>query len=280
MTEIEITNKQILEEVLRCNKELKATIEAVEVRISLQVEEIKHKVEKVERENQELKSKIEYLERAGKKNSIVIFGLERREDEIIGVEEAIDILKNLLDINLVASDLNNVYYLGKTEKSPLKIEFTSFFKKSMILKSASKLKGTQIYIANDLTIEQREEGKILRKHLYLARQNEEKNCFIKNNKLFVDNQIYTAAELKASQVIFEDTRANSDPGTPINIRKLTQEEGSEKGPLNIQIPRKKTSKYTEVTHNPRKTLKTDTAKKPIKENTPGRPNTRYNSISK
>lgn len=50
----------------------------------------------------------------------------------------------------------------------------------------------------------------------------------KNNKLFVDNQIYATTELKANQVIFEETRANSDPGTQINIRKLTQGKGSEK----------------------------------------------------
>ncbi|CAG9820738.1 unnamed protein product [Phaedon cochleariae] len=207
MSGSEITNKEILEEMFRCNKELEATIEAVEVRISLKVKEMKHKVEEVERENQELKNNIEYLENAENENNIVVFGLERNENDLISAVETIDNFKNLLDINLEESDLNNVYSLEKT--------------------------------ANDLTPKQREEANILRKHLYLARQNEE-NCYIKNNKLIVRNRIYTAAELKATEDIFEVAEAESDPGTPVFIRKQTQkEESAIKADTPILIPFRK-----------------------------------------
>ncbi|KAJ8962756.1 hypothetical protein NQ318_001154 [Aromia moschata] len=126
-----------------------------------------------------------------------------------------DELKKEIDINLNISDFNNVYPLGKQENSPLKIEFLSYLKKTTVLKNAKKLKGKKLSIANDLTQKQRIENKLLRKHLYLAKEDKNKNCYIKNNKLYVNGEAYSTEQLQIIENIDDDpVKSNSEPGTP------------------------------------------------------------------
>ncbi|CAH1155545.1 unnamed protein product, partial [Phaedon cochleariae] len=123
----------------------------------------------------------------------------------------------LVDVNIAESDLNNFYPLGKSNNPPIKIEFTSFLKKAAILKNARNLRGTRISIANDLTIKQRHENSILRRHLNLAKGNKENDCYIRGNRLHVDGKIYTAEELENQEEIGKNTteKPQSAPGTPI-----------------------------------------------------------------
>ena len=114
------------------------------------------------------------------------------------------------------SDLNNFDPLGKEDNCPFKVEFISYIKKATILKNSNKLKGTNIYITNDLAQKQREENKILRKHLYLAKQEGNNNCYIKRNKLHVNNEIYTPQDLENCEEA-ETThleKSSSAPETP------------------------------------------------------------------
>lgn len=129
-------------------------------------------------------------------------------------------IKKLLDIDVSEADINNFYSLGNKENCPLKLEFVSHLKKVSILRNAKKLKGTNISIANDMTTKQREENKILRKHLFIAKQNNNNTCYIKKNQLYINNKIYTAHELKQ----LEDTddkisqlQPKSTPETPTNF---------------------------------------------------------------
>ncbi|CAG9821761.1 unnamed protein product [Phaedon cochleariae] len=265
---MEITNKQLLEEIIRCNKDLKATIEAVEVRVTLKIEEIKHRLEKVEKENQELQTKIESLDRANRKNNIIIFGLEREKTEDLNSGEIIELLKNLSDINIVEADLNNFYRLGKTSKSPVKIEFISYLKKSLVLKNCKKLKGTRIHIADDLTLTQREEGKILRKHLFLAEENQEIDCYIKNNKLYVNKKSFTAADLEATHGDYytNQNKPHSAPGTPV----------AKENPPVFQKPNSQNIEKTQDIPSTKSAVPKKTPKDTIIE----KPNTRKNSASK
>lgn len=128
-------------------------------------------------------------------------------------------------------DINNLYPLGKAKDCPVKIEFVSYLKKAAIFNNIQKLKGSNISIANDLTPKQREENKILRKHLYLAKQNESNVCYIKKNKLHVNNLIYAPNELQN----FEENeftyqiKPNSAPETPtiqtLGIREEVKKQG-------------------------------------------------------
>ncbi|KAG5866892.1 hypothetical protein JTB14_036479 [Gonioctena quinquepunctata] len=79
MSGIEISNKQLLNEIVEGNKELQLEIQVVEVEVSVKIVEISHRLVKTEKETEELKKRVEFLERNQKKNSIIIFGLERKE---------------------------------------------------------------------------------------------------------------------------------------------------------------------------------------------------------
>lgn len=210
-----VTNEIILEEIKKNKEELKLLIEAVEVRLTLKLEDLNRRLIKVEAENELLTNKLEKLDRKQRENNIIIFGLETRNEELTPnyIKKQI---KNLVDIDITDSELNNFYPLGKTSDPPIKIEFTSFLKKKAILRNTKKLKGSRIFIANDLTEKQRNQNSILRKHLNLARGNKEVNCYIKGNRLHVNGRTYSPDELEYQE---EDNikiqgKPQSAPGTP------------------------------------------------------------------
>ncbi|XP_057663191.1 uncharacterized protein LOC130898139 [Diorhabda carinulata] len=209
-----ITGEIILEEIISSKEELKSLIEAVEVRLSLKIEDLYRKLNKVEAENRHLSNKIENIERKTKENNIVIFGLDTKPEEITP-EYICNELGRLVNVTINESDLNNIYSLGRKERAPIRVEFVSYLKKSEVLKNAKNLKGTNISVANDLTLIQREEHKILRKHLILAKTNNHINCYIRRNKLFVDGKIYSPEELEVIETTeINRPKSNSEPATP------------------------------------------------------------------
>lgn len=78
-----------------------------------------------------------------------------------------------MEVVLEEKDLNGVYSLGKGEDSPIKIKFATYLKK-YILQNSYKLAGTNIYTNHDLTEKQREESRLLRKHLNVATKDKNK----------------------------------------------------------------------------------------------------------
>lgn len=207
-------DEKVIEEIRKGNDDIKLFIGALEVRLSLKIEEINRKVVHLEEENEQLKSKVEELERQNRKNNIIVFGVEREEPNL-NVDSVIQQLNNVLDINVTLNDLNNIYPIGKNRNAPLKVEFTSFLKKREVLKKTKNLKGTKLSIAHDLTVKQREIQKILKKHLKIQRENKENNSFIRGDKLFVNGHAYEACELlELESTEITEREVISDPGTP------------------------------------------------------------------
>ncbi|KAG5868806.1 hypothetical protein JTB14_026124 [Gonioctena quinquepunctata] len=131
---------------------------------------------------------------------------------------------DLLSIDLKARDINDYYFLGNSDTSPLKIELCSFLKKKDVFQKKSCLKGSNISIVNDLTPTQRKQYKLLKKHLNLAKQDGNKQCFIKKNRLHVNNDIYEISDLenleKRPHNIYTP---NSAPPTPTPKTKQTSD---------------------------------------------------------
>ena len=137
-----------------------------------------------------------FLERKVRKNNIIIFGLDIKDENL--VEKVISSLNNLLDLKVTTSEINNVYKIGKNNKPPIVVEFVSFLKKKEIFNIPEKLKslkGTNVSISNDLCQEDRQNNKVLLKHLKIARS-ENKEAKIKGNKIEISNILYTAKELE------------------------------------------------------------------------------------
>lgn len=208
-----ISFDDLLLEIKKNRTEIKNAIEASETRLLLTIEDLRNKNVELERENNNLKKEIELIRRNEKKNSIIIFGLENKKEDL-EIERVCNSLQTLVDIKIDPSEINNFYTLGRTESSPLKIDFVSYWKKSLILRNCYKLKGKKISISPDYTPLQREEIKILKKHLALAKLDNQEGCYIKNNKLIVNNITYTVEELIQKEEFTEKRKANSAPQTP------------------------------------------------------------------
>lgn len=274
-----ISNEDIIAEIKRNSQELKSLIEAVEVRLSLKVEDINRKITKLEIENEKLTTSVEFLDRKLRERNIIIFGLKSNSEQIT-TEFVKNNIKKLVNVDIADSDLNNFYTLGKANNPPIKIELTTLLKKKEILKNAKNLSGSVISIANDLTIIQRHQNKILRKHLNLARGNKEQNCFIRGNKLHVNGKSYLPEELE-NQEDKENfiQKPRSAPGTPIqtiaNVVHRTEEK---------QLPTKTAIQKSNTTgqkpHTPKLKPNIPTQKTPEKSLVPDKQKmkTRANSM--
>ncbi|KAJ8962755.1 hypothetical protein NQ318_001153 [Aromia moschata] len=62
-----ITNELILEEIKKSKQELKASIEAVEVKVLLKIEEVNRRINALEQKNKNLEDKLENIERTQRK---------------------------------------------------------------------------------------------------------------------------------------------------------------------------------------------------------------------
>lgn len=212
MSEVEKAIKDLHDELVKNRNEIKNFIEASEARLLLKIEELKNTVSQLQKDNNLLNEEVETLKRENIKKNIVIFGLNKKREEITAENVCLD-LNQLLEIDLNVNDFSDIYPLGKTENSPIKIEFISNLKKKYLMKNCRKLKGKKISIAHDLTRKQRAENKILRKHLFLAKQEEKsQDCFIKGNKLHVNGETYEAGELET--IDYPENKPNSAPSTP------------------------------------------------------------------
>ncbi len=108
---------------------------------------------------------IELSQQEQRKNNIIISGLPESEDENI-----IDSVKHLFGQQLNMNDLNSVSFkkvvrIGKISKAHVRLVLVSvgsFHDKLKIIKNKRKLKGSDIFLQDDRTPEQREKYKRLR----------------------------------------------------------------------------------------------------------------------
>lgn len=225
-----ITLKQLYDEIVKNRNEIKSLIQAIETKLQSKVGELEDVVTKLNTENQDLRSEIEEMKRNGKKNNIVTYGLYKR-GESFSCSQLCQKLNNLISTSLVEKDIQNFYFLGKSENCPLKIELSGFRVKLDILANKKKLKGQNVTIVNDLTQTQQSEQKILRKYLLIAKRKGQ-NCYIRKNKLYVEDEMYTVEELQDKENQQEDSdrisTSSSSPATPAETRSC------EEFPLNQQ----------------------------------------------
>ncbi|KAJ8942944.1 hypothetical protein NQ314_009856 [Rhamnusium bicolor] len=134
-----ISVTQLYEEIIKSREDLNNAIQASETTVIPKVESLNRKVIKLEEENQELRARIELLERNSKNNNIDIFGLEISSRESL-VELVFQELKRTLCIDITEIDINNIYPLGNSANSPIKIEFVSELKKEIHTKKLQQIK--------------------------------------------------------------------------------------------------------------------------------------------
>lgn len=224
--------KEILDEIKNSKTELKNCIEASEANILLKIEDLKFRVNQLEEENLYLKTKIEKLERKDRENNIIVFGWSA-PNENVTLDFISTELKNLVGVEVEKKDINNFYCLGKKANRPVKIEFISRLKKTEVIRNCKKLKGSSFAIANDLTEQQRSEYQELRKYLIQEKHNN-RDCYIRGNKLIIDNKEYTLQDLQESE--HHAVKSSSTPATPTQPLILHEQEDIEKR-IQLQLPK-------------------------------------------
>lgn len=165
-------------------------IQNSEKRVTGQIKQANSKIKK-------LQEKLRLTERKLRKNNILLFGLdvENRADLI---KKTLEKLNQLFSLTLTVSDINNIYFVGKERRAPILVEFLTYLKKSEIFRDPEKLralKGTGFAVSHDYCKEDREEIKILRKHLKEAKE-QNKEAKIKGFRLELEKKLYSAGDLE------------------------------------------------------------------------------------
>lgn len=212
MTEIELTLKDVLEEIKTSKQELKCLIEAIEVRALLKIENLNEKITKLQKENSELQNRLELVDRETRKNNIIVYGHEL-DPRNISAETVCSKLNAILKTEISSNQINNTYLLGKSSTSPLKVEFLATLVKIKIIKNCHSLRGSSVRITQDFTKQQRENNKIL-KHHYNQLKNKNEICYIRGGKLIVNNHVYTPEDLLDFENQDNVPQTNSAPATP------------------------------------------------------------------
>lgn len=156
-------------------------------------EEMRKREEKWESEKLILESRIEKLEnrleeqeRERKKCNIIIKGIAGKE--IHSQQEIQEWLKTKLEVD---TEVRRVTNLGKPgNRDMVLVELGNYQKKQDIMKNKSRLRGTEIYIENDLTLEERKIAASIRR---LAKEERKKGNQVKigYKRVYVNKKLYT-----------------------------------------------------------------------------------------
>ncbi|CAG9773580.1 unnamed protein product [Ceutorhynchus assimilis] len=191
---------------------------------NISVLELQQKITVLETENATLKEKLERIEQEGKKNNIILFGLQEEENDQQNLRKnIIKFCVDRLEVSIAEEDLNDVYRLGKpnSRSRGVLIKLVRAHIKQEILKNARKLKNTGFSLTNDLIPELRQQQKILVKHLKEAKSKNYSAKIVKN-KLVVNGEEYTIEQLENSSQsgekpqpkLNQTLRPTSEPTSP------------------------------------------------------------------
>lgn len=181
----------IREEFSRQTAALRAEFESFTQELRRSLNGAIERISSLERKMESAEAEILSMKRSWRKNNIIVSGLAVGEE----IESAfIQNMKNLLNIDLPVHAINDIYRLSKNMNPSIKVEFSSYRYKSIVMKNKNKLKSTKIFINDDLCYEDRERLKLLKRHLHLAKS-KHLNAYIKNGKLFINGKAVLPEDL-------------------------------------------------------------------------------------
>lgn len=127
--------------------------------------------EAIKKRTEIVENKVDHLDKENRKRNIVIYGVPEKIGETYTNLQEItsSILNGKLECCLKKEEIDDLFRLGKntggTKPRPILIKFISFWRKKEILSKSSQLKGTNIFMANDLTPTESEKMKTLRSEM-------------------------------------------------------------------------------------------------------------------
>ncbi|KAJ8724729.1 hypothetical protein PYW07_015687 [Mythimna separata] len=171
-----------------------------------------------------LEKKIEYLEKEKKRNNILLFGLEEKENSSFHLLQRVQgIFKEDLKINLETSDVSKIYRIGlskENKKRPVLITFADSWKRSEILKQKKSLKD--VYVTEDFPKEVLEKRRELKTKL-LEERAKGNTAYIKYDQLVVIEGNQNKEKRKSDQLTSPEhqhqNQAKKKPGSNNTIIK-------------------------------------------------------------
>jgi len=162
--------------------------EVIKEEIAEQFSNLEKAVEMIDTEVQAVKKSLQFIENSAKKCNIVVLGLpENANEDAANRHEAIRNLAKSIKIGDI--DYSEAVRLGKFSNQkprPLLIKLLRYRDKIQIKMAAKNLKGTKIYIKDDLTVEERHvEGILRKKKREIMDVDRESRCRIRGGKLLV-----------------------------------------------------------------------------------------------
>lgn len=191
----EITNSELLELLTRKFDErfdsLSKCIEANNKKIVEDLQEVNIVISVLKEENQAQRDRIQILEKKVRKNNLAVFGLPPEGENFLHI--TLDKINSLLNTQLSAGDISDLYKPRGGAKTPIIIEFVSYTKKREILNRvkefAQDLKQARVFITHDFSREERKIRKFLREESDRLKK-EGKIVKISGNRLWVDGTAY------------------------------------------------------------------------------------------
>lgn len=201
-------NNEILKQLISLRKEIATKNGDLKSSISIQISNltdhfksfehnVSTEIENLKKTNVELNNRVSNMERQLRSKNVIIHGLPEND----GAKLHTAIIMFLSATLGVLIREENIEYVGRlgpkinNKIRPVLLKLSSQNLKSIIFSNCSKLKGTNMYISEDLPKEERQIKNILLKHYRNAKQLG-LNTKIINNKLIINEKIWTVQDLK------------------------------------------------------------------------------------
>lgn len=142
------------------------------------------------------------------KKNIVVYGWDelKNKPRYIMREKFLELLHGRLELQEVRNfDIHDIRTVG-ANKNVVVVSVCSAYLAHLIISKGFKLSGSKIYLAHDLSPEERKAKKKLLEHKKEFK-NAGKTCELKNNALVVDGQTYTLEQLESGKAEIPATAA-------------------------------------------------------------------------
>lgn len=127
----------------------KINIQILVNKISCQEDRIRKLEEKVD----DLEVKLESAEKLSRQKTVRIYGVPESTEEIIG-NKVLDIFKSKMGLNILPREVDKCHRIGSASNDwprTVVVSFTGLENKNKVMKARNKLKGSRVFIAEDLT---------------------------------------------------------------------------------------------------------------------------------
>lgn len=179
--------REIREELRIMREERKEDIE----RHRAEREEWKSEISEVRKELSFYKTRLERMEARERENNIIFRGVEETQEQ----ENTNEVVRNVIGNKMECANfkIGNAVRLGRKEEGrirPILVKAENKEEKTRIFRMRTKLKGTKIYVEDDLAREEREKRRGMLRRMQVLR-GEGKNVYVRGfNKLMIDGKLY------------------------------------------------------------------------------------------